>query len=152
MSKAQSIARLKMLREKGHLYVAYSRYCDWLKIGFTSQEVRARIDGINHQYKDFAPFSLIGSVESTWAAEQRLHRCLFAFRRQRRGLTSELYPAVTPLVRRMQAILQDGYWDIPDRDDTYDLVHWAMHTARAPLNDIELDITIERFDEERSAA
>jgi len=152
MSKAQSIARLKMLKEKGRLYVAYSRYCDWLKIGFTSKPVRHRIEGINRQYADFAPFSLVGSVESTWAAEQQLHRCLFAFRRQRRGLTLELYPAVTPLVRRVQAILRDGYWDRLNRDDTCDLVHWAMRTARAPLNDIELDIAIERFDEERSAA
>ena len=64
MSKAQSVARLKMLRQPGHLYAAYSRYCDWLKVGFTSKGVRERIEGINYQYKDFAPFSLIGSAKS----------------------------------------------------------------------------------------
>lgn len=152
MSKLQSTARLRMLRGPGHLYMAYSRYCDWIKIGFTSKPVARRLEAINRQYTHFAPFSLIGAVNSTWAAEQQLHRCLSPYRRGRHALTKELYPATKPLVANVKAILECKDWPVMPPDLARGLVYEAIDDARNRLNALEVGLAFERFYAERRAA
>lgn len=152
MSAAQSIARQKMLTQPGHLYFAYSRYCDWVKIGFTSKPVAERIDGINAQYAEFAPFSLMGSVPSTWSAEQQLHRCLSPFRGRRKGRTAELYPALPVLVKNLRAVLTYRKWERMDWRRAHLLLTYAQRKAADPLAQVEVNLSYDRFYAERRAA
>jgi hypothetical protein len=142
-----------MLREPGCLYVAYSRYCDWVKIGFTSKGVRERLEAINKQYADFAPFSLIGSVPSTWRAEQQIHRLFMPMRRYRKGLTCELYPATRPLVGTVKNILTYREWKVVEgRTDIRRIVRWAHAAGQSPSTKIEVVLAYERHDAEHRRA
>ncbi len=134
MSKAQSAARLKMLNEPGHFYAAYSRYCDWIKVGFTSKEVRERIEGINRQYPVFAPFSLIGSIPSVWRAEQQIHQILEPLRQRQRASTGELYPAIQPVVFIVKRIFSGRSRPALTADQMKMLRAWARQRADDPLN------------------
>lgn len=152
MSKAQSIARIRMLREPGHIYMAYSRYCDWIKVGFTSKAVAERLENVQRAYPDFAPFSLIGSVPSTWRAEQQLHRLFAPFRRHRKGLTAELYPATTPLVGTLKNVLTYREWKpIEGYSEIRRVLRWAHAAAQSPATRIEVILSYERFDANMSA-
>ena len=145
MSKAQSIARMKMLREIGHLYVAYSRYCDWIKIGFTSKPVRERLDALENQYPLFGPFSLIGSTRSYWATEQAIHAALAPIRQRKTASTAELYPAVPALVSVVKKIVACREFGRIERNERVELRDWARKAAQHPLNRIEAEICFERF-------
>lgn len=145
----QSQARLKMLSEPGHLYAAYSRYCDWIKLGFTSKAAAERIDAINHQYAHFAPFSLIGFVRSTWRAEQQLHRCLAPLRGGV-AITAELYPATPALVQNIKALLTYRVWEKMPPERSIKLWRFARHAADQPLDGVEAKICMDRFRAERA--
>lgn len=146
-----SEARKRMLTQPGHLYAVYSRYCDWIKIGFTL-DIEKRRKAINRQYADFAPFSLIGSVRSTWAAEQQLHRCFAPFRHRRTASTAELYPAVPSLVQNVRALLTHREWPVMPAERATALRRYAFRVANDPLNELECRISFERFYEERASA
>jgi len=150
MSKAQSIARMKMLTEPGHLYAVYSRYCDWVKIGF-STKVDERLENIAHQYDEFAPFTLIGKTVSTYRAEQQLHRALEPFRQRHTGRTRELYPAVPPLVQTVKNVLSWREWKPMPWEQWKRVSGWAREAARKPLVKTEAIISYERFYAERVA-
>lgn len=125
---------MKMLRGPGWLYAARSRYCDWIKVGFTSKGATVRLDSCNKQYAEFAPFSLIGAVPSTWDAEQQWHRILAPFRQYQTGRTKELYPAVPALVRTIENLVQWTHWE-PLKGEAYrETLHWALRVARHPIN------------------
>lgn len=150
MSKAQSIARQKMLNEPGHLYAVYSRYCDWIKIGFSSK-VDDRLASIAHQYEEFAPFSLIGKTVSTYRAEQQLHRVLAPFRQREKGRTKELYPAVPPLVKTIENVLTWREWKPMPSDQWRRVGRWAYEAAKNPAHRAEAIISYERYYAERVA-
>lgn len=133
MSEAQSIARRKMLTQPGRLYAAYSRYCDWIKVGFTLR-LEDRLESIGRQYVDFAPFSLIGSVPSTWGAEQQLHTMLSPFRQRHTGRTKELYPAVFSVSGAMKRILANDEWQRLPFDAYREVRQWASEAAKHPKN------------------
>ncbi len=152
MSKEQSAARIRMLREPGHLYMAYSRYCDWIKVGFTSKPVSERVANVQRAYPDFAPFSLIGSVPSTWRAEQQLHRLFAPFRRHRKGLTCELYPATMPLIGTLKNILTYREWKpVEGYQEIRRVVRWAREAADKPATRVEVILSYERFDANMAA-
>lgn len=145
---AMSEARLRMLNEPGHLYAVYSRYCDWIKLGFSSK-VDERLESINLQYAEFAPFSLIGKVRSMYRAEQQLHSGFAAFRLGRTGRTKELYPAVKPLVQVIKNILTHREWVPMSYEQCRSTRRWAQAHAQLPLNRIESVISFERYAAER---
>lgn len=150
MSKAQSIARQKMLTEPGHLYAVYSRYCDWIKLGFSSK-VEDRLEAIERQYAEFAPFSLIGKTVSTYRAEQQLHRVLEPFRQRRTGRTKELYPAVPPLVQTIKNVLTWREWKHMPGEQWLRVMRWAREAAANPAHRTEAIISYERYHAERMA-
>lgn len=150
MSAAQSEARQKMLYEPGRLYAAYSRYCDWVKIGFTSKSVAERIEGIDRQYAEFAPFSLIGSVPSLWAAERQIHGWFAPFRNRQTAATAELYPASRSVVGAINAILASDRWDGLTYPETTKMREWARQAAKHPLNHVEAVICFDRYRAERA--
>lgn len=133
MTARQSHARLKMLNEPGHLYAAYSRYCDWVKIGFSSK-LGDRLEAINRQYAAFAPFSLIGSARSTWRAEQQVHRFLEPLRQRRVAATRELYPAIPTVISAIKAMLEGRERPTFTADQMRDLRAWGRKMAEHPLN------------------
>lgn len=149
MSDAQSIARQKMLTEPGHLYAAYSRYCDWIKIGFTSKSVTERMEGINRAYPLFAPFSLIGSIRSTWDGEQQAHSILRPLRQGKKASTGELYPACPSVVLLVKNMLAKGDFRGLETNERLDLRLWVNRVARHPLNRVEAKLAFERFHFER---
>lgn len=129
-----SEARRKMLTDSGWLYAARSRYCDWIKIGFTSKGAKVRLDSCNKQYAEFAPFSLIRAVSSTWRAEQQLHSVLAPFRQRNVGRTKELYPAVPSLVLLLENMLWRPRWDYVEWPKSRDFREWAHRHAAYPDN------------------
>lgn len=151
MSEAQSAARLRMLSQPGHLYAAYSRYCDWIKLGFTLS-LDNRLKSLAHQYDEFAPFSLIGSTRSTWSAEQQLHLLLGPFRQRQTGRTKELYPAVRSIVSTVKAVLKYPTWERLEWEQTREMLDWVHMAAKAPPNRDEALQCFDRFYAERRAA
>jgi T5orf172 domain len=147
-----SAARLKMLHEPGRIYVAYSRYCDWIKIGFTSKPVAERVEALARQYREFGPFSLIGSVASVYYAEQQLHYAFAPFRCRQVGRTKELYPAVQPLVRQVKALVTYHAWSQMTPERRRSLLLACQRLAADPLIRLEAEISYERYREERKAA
>jgi hypothetical protein len=145
MSRAQSLARQKMLTGPGHLYAAYSRYCDWIKVGFTSKPVAERIAAINTQYAHFAPFSLIGSTHSTWDAEQQFHRCFGPLRRGQKALTGELYPAVPWFAGQVRNVLAHRHWPVMEAERAYRLRSHVRSIATEKLTALEAGLSFERF-------
>lgn len=129
---SMSKARLRMLREPGFLYAAHSRYCDWIKVGFTSKSAAERLDACNKQYAEFAPFSVIGSVRSTWDAEQQVHWMLSPFRQRRTGRTKELYPQSPLLLKAVRTILANPEWDRLPFDEAREIIAWARRMAAHP--------------------
>ncbi len=150
MTALQSRARLRMLSGPGHLYAAYSRYCDWIKIGFTSKAAPERILAINVQYAHFAPFSLIGAVPSLWAAEQQIHAWFAPFRQRNKGLTTELYPAAPSVVGAIKRILGNDRWDGLEYPESREVHDWMRSAAAHPLNKVEATICFDRFGAERA--
>jgi len=150
MSKAQSEARLKMLSQPGHLYAAYSRYCDWIKIGFTLS-LEDRRKNLGHQYAEFAPFSLIGSTRSTWSAEQQVHGFLEPLRQRRTGRTKELYPAVPSVVAIVKQIMKHPQWGRLEWEQARTFREWTWKMAKAPVNQDEAIRCFDRFYAERRA-
>ncbi len=149
---AMSVARLKMLKERGQLYAARSRYCDWIKIGFTSKSAQHRLEAAASQYPEFAPFTLMGSTLSIWDAEQQLHRTLAPFRQRQKGRTIELYPAVPSLVSAIEQILLNREWLPLNWQANREVREWAYRVAAHPTNRDEALEAFERFRHERSAA
>jgi len=144
-----SEARLKMLYEPGHIYAAYSRYCDWIKLGFSSK-IDERLEAIEKQYAEFAPFSLIGVTASTHRAEQQLHRAFAPFRQRRNGRTRELYPAVQPLVQSIKNLVSWREWKPMEGERWLALYRWARDAADNPANRVEAIISFERYYAERT--
>lgn len=140
-----------MLDGPGHLYAAYSRYCDWVKVGFSSK-LGDRLETINSQYAEFAPFSLIGTVPSTWSAEQQLHYLLAPFRHRRKGRTKELYPATPSLVEAVKAIVGNKQWERLSYEGWKPVIDWSRRAAKAPINQTEALRAFERFYAERRVA
>lgn len=157
MSKAKrtypsmSVARIKMLREPGHIYVAHSRYCDWIKLGFSSK-VDERLVAIESQYAEFAPFSLMGKVPSTWRAEQQLHRILAPFRARHTGRSKELYPSTPLLVKTLRDVLTWRKWEPVPFDRLRLMCAHYRGLAAKPLVALEAEVAFDRYYEERSAA
>ena len=150
MSAAQSEARMRMLYEPGILYAAYSRYCDWIKIGFTSRTAADRVDELNHAYPLFAPFSLIGSTPGTHNVEQALHRILVPLRLNRIASTGELYPASPSLRAFVDKMLQHDQTVPIDGEGRREMLDWARRAAAHPLNRVEAEMCFERFRRDRS--
>lgn len=126
-----------MLYEPGILYAAYSRYCDWVKIGFTSRSAGERLVECADRYFGFGPFSLIGSVKSTWSAEQQIHRILAPLRQRRTALTGELYPAVPSIVSFVGALLKNKDWEPLPWEQSREVRAWARRVASHPKNESE---------------
>ena len=145
MSRAQSLARQKMLTGPGHLYAAYSRYCDWIKVGFTSKPVAERIEAINRQYAAFGPFTLIGSTRSLWAAEQQIHSWFRPFRQRNRGLTAELYPAAPALLKAIKQIIANRDWPGLEYPQSSIMREWSRKAAAHPINRAESVICFDRY-------
>lgn len=139
-----SAARLKMLNEPGHIYAAYSRYCDWIKLGFTTK-LDQRLENLEHQYAEFAPFSLIGVTVSTHRAEQQLHRALAAFRQGQTGRTKELYPAVRPMVQTVKNLVSWREWKPMSADRWIGLRRWAWAESKQPFNRVEALLAFDRY-------
>lgn len=149
---AMSRARLKMLSDPGHIYAAYSRYCDWVKVGFTSKPVHHRLEAAASQYPEFAPFSLIGVTRATWSAEQQVHYLLSPFRHRRTGRTKELYPAVPSLVSLVEEIVSHPQWDRLPYEKWKPIIDWARRIAKAPANHDPAMEAFERFYADQRAA
>lgn len=152
MTALQSQARLRMLQGPGRLYAAHSRYCDWIKLGFTSKPVPERLEGIDRQYAHFAPFSLIGSVPSLWAAEQQLHSWLAPFRRRNKAQTTELYPACASVSGVIKRVLANDEWTGLEYPESREVREWCRRVADHPLNRVEADVCFERFFAEQKLA
>lgn len=146
-----SEARRKMLTDPGWLYAARSRYCDWIKIGFTSKSAKVRLAACNNQYAEFAPFSLIRAIPSTWAAEQQLHYLLAPFRQRHKGRTAELYPAVPALVAGINIIFSNSRWDRMSYDEWRHIIEWSRRAAQHPLNRERALESFELYRAERGA-
>jgi hypothetical protein len=146
-----SEARKAMLRGPGWLYAARSRYCDWIKIGFTAKSAKVRLDGCNEQYAEFAPFSLIGALPSSWSAEQQLHRLLAPFRQRQTGRTKELYPAVPSLVRAIDTIFANDRWDLLEFSEWREVSAWVYRASAHPLNRNPALESFDLFRSERAA-
>lgn len=146
---AMSAARIKMLYEPGILYAAYSRYCDWIKIGFTSKDAKTRREGIEAQYPTFAPFSLIGSARSTWRAEQQLHRLMTPFRQAKTASSAELYPAVPAVVEMVKFVLEEPTWGLVDLERHRRIRAWVRERAAHPLNRVLANESFSLFFDER---
>lgn len=145
-----SHARHRMMSCTGSLYAAYSRYCDWIKVGFTL-DLSTRLENLGGQYEGFGPFSLIDSAVSTWSAEQQLHRSLEPFRQHRKGRSKELYPACPSAVEAIKRIVACRRWDRMSVDEYLEMIRWTRATAAAPLNRAESNITYERYIQARNA-
>ncbi|MBS0219162.1 MAG: hypothetical protein JSR91_00320 [Proteobacteria bacterium] len=148
---AKSEARIRMLYEPGHLYAAYSRYCDWIKLGFTSKGAPNRLEGCAAQYAEFAPFSLIGVAKSTWRAEQQLHRLMRPFLQNKTASTAELYPAVPAVVEMVKFVLSHPTWSLVDLDRHRSIRDWVRVKAGHPLNRVLANESFSLFFAERSA-
>lgn len=146
-----SEARKAMLRGPGHLYAARSRYCDWIKVGFTAKTATVRLEACNERYAEFAPFSLIAAIPSTWSAEQQLHRVLAPFRQRQTGRTKELYPAVPSLVMAVNGIFRNKRWDPLDFDEWVEWSRWGRRIAEHPRNREPALESFELFRAERAA-
>lgn len=146
---AMSEARIKMLYEPGTLYAAYSRYCDWIKIGFTSKGALVRREGIAKQYPAFAPFCLIGTANSTWRAEQQLHRLMAPFRQAKTADTAELYPAVPAVVEMVKFVLEAPTWGLIDLERHRRIREWIRGKAGHPLNRVLANESFSLFFAER---
>lgn len=145
---AMSDARYKMLHEPGHIYVAHSRYCDWVKVGF-STKISDRLESINRQYADFAPFSSMGTVRSTWSAEQQLHRFAAPFRAGHTGRSKELYPSTPELLKLLRAILTYREWVRLPFDDYRKARDYYRWVATRPTVAVEAEIAFGRYFDER---
>jgi hypothetical protein len=141
-----------MLSEPGYLYAAYSRYCDWIKIGFTSKTGRQRLEAVDHQYPLFAPFTLIGSVPSLWRAEQQIHAFMEPFRQRHTAATRELYPATLTVVQVVKLIIAGRDRPPFTADQMREMRAWCRDRARHPLNQDEALQAFARFYAERKAA
>lgn len=135
MSEAQSAARIRMLTQRGWLYAGFSRYCDWVKIGFTIRRPVERLNECASRYPHFGPFSLIGTLRSTWAAEQQIHRVLSPFRHNRVAITAELYPSSPSLVGAVRKILDNDEWLPLPADHAIEVRKWARGAAKHPANE-----------------
>jgi hypothetical protein len=145
MSKAQSEARLRMLYSDGMIYAAYSRYCDWIKVGFTSKPVPERVEKLNSAYPVFAPFSLIGTTPGTHRVEQTIHRILKPLRLNRVADTGELYPASRSVVAFVTKMLSYDQ-RVPFRlEEWWELREWTKRAASHPINRVEAEVCFERF-------
>jgi hypothetical protein len=144
-----SAARQRVLTGPGHLYAAYSRYCDWVKIGFSTR-FKERLDEIDHAYPLFAPFSLIGATPSVYRVEQQVHRFLEPLRQRRTASTKELYPAMPSIVGTVKKLLAYDQSEPFSLEQMRDLREWGRRMAQHPLNRIEAEICFERFRFERA--
>lgn len=151
MTALQSIARKKMLSEPGQLYAAYSRYCDWVKIGFTSKTGRERLEAVEHQYPLFAPFTLIGETRSDWCAEQQLHGLMEPFRQRKTASTKELYPAVYAVMDLVKYVIRHREWLSLEWPQRRQIREWIRERADNPLNRALALESFAIFEDERKA-
>lgn len=132
----------------GHIYACYSRYCDWIKLGF-SVDPQRRFRELNREHPNFAPFTPIGVTRGTLEAEQQIHRAMVPFRRLGWVGSYELYPASHSVVGVAKAIVaNEVFWRINNGDMAV-FERWAERAARHPLNRV---IIRECFDRENQGA
>lgn len=127
MSKAQSEARLRVVNEEGDLYAANSADGRWIKVGFSTR-LAERLKAIDLEYAG-APFTLIGSVRSTFRVEQQLHRLLRPFHHLHIGAGKELYPAAPAVRQLVEAVLAHQPIKRIDLDDLLALHRWCRSEA-----------------------
>lgn len=144
-----SNARQRFLTGPGHLYAAYSRYCDWIKIGFSTR-LSERMDELNYAYPLFAPFSLIGATASRYRVEQQVHGFLTALRQRQTASTKELYPATPTVVGTVKKLLAHDQSAPFSIDQMCELREWGRRMAQHPLNRTEAEICFDRFRFERT--
>lgn len=131
-----------------YIYACYSRYCDWVKVGFSTRPQQRFLE-LNKSYPAFAPFTPIGTVLGCIEAEQQFHRAMRPFR-WRGGVGSiELYPATKSVLDIVRIVLgMTYYWPFDDLEMAC-FEDWAAHAARHPLNRV---IIRECFDREHRRA
>ncbi len=128
----RSEARLRVVNEAGDLYAAASADGLWIKVGFSTR-LAERLKQIDRECAG-APFTLIGSVRSTYRVEQQLHRILKPFHGLHIGAGKELYPAA-PAVRQMvAAVLRHEPITSIHIDDLLELRRWSRAEVKKAEN------------------
>lgn len=133
-SRNKSAARLRVVNGRGDLYAASSADGLWIKIGFSTR-LADRLKALNADYRQQAPFTLIGSVESDYYAETQLHRMMQPFHLIHIGAGKELYPAC-PAVRLIveRIIVARKTYDGIELDDLRPFRQWCSAQAKLEQN------------------
>jgi hypothetical protein len=128
----KSVARLRVVNEKGDLYAAESADGRWIKIGFSTR-LKDRLRAINLEYEG-APFTLIGSTRSTYRVEQQLHRAMKPFHLIHIGAGKELYPAAPAVRRIVDEVLAQPEMETIEIDDLLHFRRWCRAHADLEVN------------------
>lgn len=146
---SKRIARLRVITEPGHLYAAYSRDGDWIKVGFSTR-LSDRLKAIDHDFYG-GPFKFMGATPSVYRAEQQVHRALKPFLQRQSCHGRELYPNVPSLEQAVRAMVGGQSRPPFTLEEILDLMDWCRKAARHPANRDPALAALQRVKEWRAA-
>jgi hypothetical protein len=116
---------LRSLRDTDCLYAARCGNRRWIKIGFSSR-ITNRLGQLDSAFPQYAPFIPLGVCQSSWRAEQQLHRAL---RSLHADDCREIYPAIPGIEHIVQQIVDRKHISHCELDVYFKLKGWAKQAA-----------------------